>query len=72
MNKLETPLPSYFALSLFSVILPARFGNDHLCSYVVEGLPQFRVLQSHPDVALEISIRPSSHGGRRRAAEVGL
>lgn len=54
----------------FSVILPARFGDDHLCSYFMEGLPEFRVLQSHPDVALEICIWSSSHGGGRRSAEV--
>ncbi len=56
----------------FSAVLPARFSDDHLCSYFMEGLPEFRVLQSHPDVALEIGVGASSHGGGRRAAEVGL
>lgn len=56
-----------------SVVSPARLGDDHLCSYSMEGLPQVGVLQSHPDVALEIRrVRAGSHGGRRRAAEVWL
>lgn len=38
----------------------------------MEGLPQFSVLQKHPDIALEIGIRSRSYVGRRRPAEVGL
>lgn len=69
----RTLLSKHFALNCyFSTVLPARFSDDHLCSYFMEGFPEFRVLQSHPDVALEIGIRASSHGGGRRAAEVGL
>lgn len=61
------------ALKIFvSAVLPARFGDDHLCSYFMESLPEFRVLQSHPDAALEVGVGAGSHGGGRRAAEVGL
>lgn len=56
----------------FLAILPAGFSNDHLRSNFMKGLPEFRVLQSQPDVALEIGISASSHGGGRGAAEVGL
>lgn len=52
--------------------LPARFSDDHLCPYFMESFPQFSVIQSHPDITLDIGIRASSHGGCRRATEVGL
>lgn len=50
----------------------ARFGDDHLCSELMEGLPELRVLQSHPDAALHVGVRGGHHGGRRRAVEGGL
>lgn len=37
----------------------------------MEGLPQLRVLQSHPDVSLQVGIGPGSHGGEG-AAVVGF
>ena len=40
-------------------ILPAMFGNDHLSSHTVEGLPEVRVLQVHPDVAWLVAVRTS-------------
>lgn len=49
-----------FSLSLYSS--PARFGDDHLCPQVMEGPPEVRVLQGHPDVALVIRLSCSSHG----------
>lgn len=54
------------------LVLPARFGDDHLCSYFMEGLPEIGVLQGHPDAALQVGVGTGSHGGRRGAAEVGL
>lgn len=50
--------------------LPARFGDDHLGSDVVEGLPELRLLQGQPDVALQICVR--GHGGGSGAAEARL
>lgn len=55
-----------------SVVLPARFSDNHLCSYFTKGLPEFRVLQSQPNVALDIGIGDSSHGRGRRDAKVCL
>lgn len=43
-------------------VLPARFGDDHLRPDVVEGLPELRLLQGQPDVALQVRVR--RHGGR--------
>lgn len=53
-----------------SSVLPARFGDDHLGSDVVEGLPELRLLQGQPDVALQIRVR--GHGGGSGAAEARL
>lgn len=61
-----------FSMKYFFCVLPSWFSDDHLCSYFMKGLPEFGVLQSHPDVTLKISIGASSHGGGRRAVEVGL
>lgn len=38
----------------------------------MEGLPEFGVLQVHPDAALQVGVGAGSHGGGRGAAEVGL
>lgn len=51
-------------------LLPARFGDDHLGSDVVEGLPELRLLQAQPDVALQVGVW--CHGGRSGAAEARL
>lgn len=52
--------------------LPARLGDDHLCSDVAEPLPELRLLQGHPDGALQVGVRTSGHGGGRGASEARL
>lgn len=54
------------------VILPARFSDNHLCSNFMERLPEFWVLQSHPDVALVIGVGTTGNRGRGWSNKVGL
>ena len=54
-------------------VSPAGLGDDHLGPVLVEGLPEIRILQGHPDAALlEVSLGPGRHGDRGGPAEGGL